>query len=230
MVRTKLKISPAELPDKDIALLITALDDDQTGTVSAVELEDFIEHGTATFYSVGGGGGGAGGGGEEGEAAEVAPWTAADAGSAEVDGGEDAAAEAEANAGGEDAGVRKADRRRHGLITKKQLQIRKFQRDIDTALAPGAPVTLHATCEPARILRKSRRRRLPGANRMNRSKYDVPIPGVPPPVWEALESKKGLSHELHPAIAGLTASTPPLLNELFLSDIDAVLAIQWRRW
>ena len=217
-------------------MLIQALDDDLSGTISAVELQDFIKHGIATFYAEGAGGDNADGEGgpqaNDGDADDaVGPWPdgEGDEGGEGVDGAHGAQDGAGVE-GAEGTGRGRGGRRGGGGVTKKQQQIRKFKRDIDTALAPGAPVTLHATLEPARILRKSRRRRLPGANRMARSKYDVPIPGVPPPVWEALETKKGQAEELHPGIAGLASSTPPVLDELFISDLDAVLAIQWRRW
>lgn len=50
MIRTSLKISKSELSEKDVAALVQALDDDNSGSVSIEELGDFVEHGSATFY------------------------------------------------------------------------------------------------------------------------------------------------------------------------------------
>ena len=51
MVRVAMKVTPQDLPDRDIDLLIKALDDDGGGTLSIDELADFVERGTATFFS-----------------------------------------------------------------------------------------------------------------------------------------------------------------------------------
>ena len=42
MVRTGCKISTRDLPDERIELLMTALDEDGEGTISAKELHDFM--------------------------------------------------------------------------------------------------------------------------------------------------------------------------------------------
>eukprot|EP00618_Florenciella_parvula_P006440 CAMPEP_0119517948 /NCGR_PEP_ID=MMETSP1344-20130328/34706_1 /TAXON_ID=236787 /ORGANISM="Florenciella parvula, Strain CCMP2471" /LENGTH=111 /DNA_ID=CAMNT_0007555593 /DNA_START=90 /DNA_END=422 /DNA_ORIENTATION=- len=49
MIRVGLKITKEVLPDKDIEVLIKALDDDGGGTLDLEELADFVERGTATF-------------------------------------------------------------------------------------------------------------------------------------------------------------------------------------
>jgi len=51
LLRFELRITAAQLSDDDIRSLVTALDDDGTGSVSIDELSDFIERGTATFFS-----------------------------------------------------------------------------------------------------------------------------------------------------------------------------------
>ena len=42
MVRTGCKISTRDLPDEQIELLMTALDEDGEGSISAKELHDFM--------------------------------------------------------------------------------------------------------------------------------------------------------------------------------------------
>ena len=49
LVRSELKLSAKELTDADVSLLVEALDDDGTGTVSVAELADFVARGGATF-------------------------------------------------------------------------------------------------------------------------------------------------------------------------------------
>jgi Ca2+-binding EF-hand superfamily protein len=47
-----MRTPPHELADEEIDKLIGALDDDGSGTLSIDELADFVERGTATFYSI----------------------------------------------------------------------------------------------------------------------------------------------------------------------------------
>mmetsp|Transcript_98103 Transcript_98103/g.280775 ORF Transcript_98103/g.280775 Transcript_98103/m.280775 type:complete len:457 (-) Transcript_98103:606-1976(-) len=51
LLRVGLKINKLEVPDSHVDMLITALDDDASGTVSIDELADFVDRGTATFFS-----------------------------------------------------------------------------------------------------------------------------------------------------------------------------------
>ena len=51
LVRRTLKIGSIELSDADISALVAALDDDGGGSVSIEELADFIERGSATFFT-----------------------------------------------------------------------------------------------------------------------------------------------------------------------------------
>jgi Ca2+-binding EF-hand superfamily protein len=51
LIRRDLKVPEREVSDADIGLLIAALDDDGGGTLSIDELADFVERGTATFFS-----------------------------------------------------------------------------------------------------------------------------------------------------------------------------------
>ena len=51
LLRAGLKINKLEVPDSHVDMLITALDDDASGTVSIDELADFVDRGTATFFS-----------------------------------------------------------------------------------------------------------------------------------------------------------------------------------
>jgi len=51
LVRTGLRLTPMEVPDAHITALVEALDDDGSGTISISELADFVERGTATFFS-----------------------------------------------------------------------------------------------------------------------------------------------------------------------------------
>ena len=50
-IRQALKVSPKDLPDRDIDLFVKALDDDGSGDLDIDELADFVERGTATFGS-----------------------------------------------------------------------------------------------------------------------------------------------------------------------------------
>ena len=50
-LRRDLKITPEELSDADIDALVEALDDDGSMSLSIDELADFVERGTATFFS-----------------------------------------------------------------------------------------------------------------------------------------------------------------------------------
>jgi hypothetical protein len=47
----ELKIPSAVISDDDMAALVMALDDDGTGNLSSEELQDFVERGSATFFS-----------------------------------------------------------------------------------------------------------------------------------------------------------------------------------
>jgi len=51
LIRIELRITPATMSDKDVETLVAALDDDGGGQLSVDELVDFIERGTATFWS-----------------------------------------------------------------------------------------------------------------------------------------------------------------------------------
>lgn len=53
MFRTQLKITPADVTDNDINIFVRALDDDGSGTLAIEELLDFLELGSATFFSGG---------------------------------------------------------------------------------------------------------------------------------------------------------------------------------
>jgi hypothetical protein len=53
MIRTDLKIPAAEVDDATVQLLVRALDDDGGGTLAIDEILDFLEHGSATFFSGG---------------------------------------------------------------------------------------------------------------------------------------------------------------------------------
>ena len=48
-IRQALKVSPKELPDRDIDIFVKALDDDGSGDLDIEELADFVERGVATF-------------------------------------------------------------------------------------------------------------------------------------------------------------------------------------
>ena len=48
-MRAGLKLSKAEVPDYQIAMLVNALDDDGSGSVGIDELSDFVQRGTRTF-------------------------------------------------------------------------------------------------------------------------------------------------------------------------------------
>ena len=54
LIRNELKIGPEDLSDTDIAKLTQALDDDGSDSLSADEIYDFIEQGTATLFAVDG--------------------------------------------------------------------------------------------------------------------------------------------------------------------------------
>lgn len=49
LMRLELKIPVTTLSDKEIDAFVSALDDDGSGDLDAVEIEDFIDHGAATF-------------------------------------------------------------------------------------------------------------------------------------------------------------------------------------
>jgi len=51
LIRIELRIRPDVVSDKDIQVLMSALDDDASGTISIDELVDFIERGVATLNS-----------------------------------------------------------------------------------------------------------------------------------------------------------------------------------
>eukprot|EP00929_Paragymnodinium_shiwhaense_P002096 TRINITY_DN102293_c0_g1_i1.p1 TRINITY_DN102293_c0_g1~~TRINITY_DN102293_c0_g1_i1.p1 ORF type:complete len:488 (+),score=124.04 TRINITY_DN102293_c0_g1_i1:54-1517(+) len=52
MIRMELRLPETAVSDRDIEHLVSALDDDDSGSLSIAELSDFIEYGTATFFSV----------------------------------------------------------------------------------------------------------------------------------------------------------------------------------
>ena len=60
-LRAGLKINKQTVSDSEVMMLIKALDDDNSGTVGIAELADFVQRGTATFFSAGG---------DDGEAAD----------------------------------------------------------------------------------------------------------------------------------------------------------------
>lgn len=51
LVRMNLRIPADKLSDADVAAFVTALDDDGSGTLGVAEVLDFVERGTATFFS-----------------------------------------------------------------------------------------------------------------------------------------------------------------------------------
>ena len=75
-----------------------------------------------------------------------------------------------------------------------------------TALAPGAPVRLHATGQSARILRRSRRRKLPGPAKTRHSQDDL-IPN------QNLPSGLVLQPQLHDANNRLVAAVLLVLQK-----------------